>query len=182
MIERIARWVGFARFTVVDGEEAEIGSGDFSCQANTVFGMDDVARVDKQDRRAEEIRVLKKEGPELRKVDGVALVDGELGLIRFDIAEIGIDGSVEDDAVFDDELGFAAGSALEAPGAEVWIERIEIDQFALILGEHVGIDLQIMGAGDAFDAMHGGFLGENAGDAGGDTRPEVGFAVARKVA
>ena len=92
-------------------------SADFSCQANAVFRVDDVARVDQEDRRAEVIRVLEKERPELGKVDRVTLVDGELGLIGFHIAEIGIDGSVEHDAVFDDELGFAARQCLQGRGS-----------------------------------------------------------------
>ena len=49
-------------------------------------------------------------------------------------------------------LASPPASAFKAAGAEVWIQGIEIVKFALILGEDVRIDLQVMGARDSFNA------------------------------
>ena len=63
-------------------------------------------------RGAKEIFVLQKERALLRKIDGVALVDGDLRIFRLDLAEIGIGGGIDSEVVVDDELGVHAGLAL----------------------------------------------------------------------
>jgi len=181
-VQGIAGGVGFAGLAVVDGEEAEIGSADFAGHADAVLGVHNIARVDQQDGRGEVIGVFEEERTEFGEIDRVALIDGELRLVGFDVAEVGVDGSVKDDAVFENVFGFAAAGALEMPGAPVGIERIEVDQFAFVLHKPVGVQLEIVGSGDAFDAVHGAFLAEHAGSAGGDPGPEVDLAVARQAA
>ncbi len=63
---------------------------DLSGQPKAELRVDDVSRVDEVDWRAEVVGILEKERSELGEIDGVALVDGELRLIRFHVTEVGI--------------------------------------------------------------------------------------------
>jgi len=105
--------------------------------------MRDVARVYEIDRRDEVIRILEKERPQLRKVNWVTLVHGELRLIRLGIAEIRIDGCIENNAVLQDDLGLSAGSSFEVTRAEVRVRRIDIDETALVLRQGIGFNWKL---------------------------------------
>ncbi len=74
--------------------------------------MHDVARINQKNRRGEVVGVLKKEGTKLGVIDRIALIDGELRLIGLDVAEVGVDGRIKDDAVFENRLELAACRAL----------------------------------------------------------------------
>ncbi len=127
-VERIAGRDGLAGLAVVDGKQPDIGVVHLSRHADAVFGMHDVARVDQIDGRDEVVGILKKEGPQFGKVNGEALIDGELRLIGFDIAEVGVDGRVENDAVFQDQLGFAAVGAFKMTRTEVGVGGVDVDE------------------------------------------------------
>ena len=86
---------------------------ELACQPKPEFRVHDVSRVDEVDGRGEVVGILQKERPEFGKIHRVALVHGELGLIGFHVTEIGIDGSIEHQAVFEDELAFAAAGAFQ---------------------------------------------------------------------
>ena len=97
VVEGVAGRDGAARLTIVDGEEAEVGVASLAGDTKAPVGTDDAAGVEKRERSGEVVCVFEKEGAELGEVDRVALIDGELGLVAFDVAEIGIEGGVEDD-------------------------------------------------------------------------------------
>ena len=144
--------------------------------------MDDIAGVEQVDGGGEVVGVFEEKGAELGKEDGIALVDGELGLVGFDLTEVGVDRGVEDDGVLEDGLGVAAGGAFELTGRKVGIVGVEREKSVLVLGESVGVELEVARAGNALDAAKGALLGERAGDGRGYPGPVVGFGVARQVA
>ena len=144
--------------------------------------MHDVAGVNERDGGAEVAGILKKERAQLGEVHGEALIHGELRLIGLNIAEIGIDGAVQDDAVFDDELNLAAGGAFDVPRAEVRVRWVKVDELALVLTQRVGVQLEVVRAGHAFDAAQRGLLGQYAAYVGGHARPVVRLGVAGQIA
>ncbi len=94
--------------------------------------MSNPAREDKIDGSCEVVAVLQKEGPLLGKEDFEPLIDCDLGLIRFDLAEVGIDSAVEHEAVVQDELGVETdvgffSSLLELAKAATPGQRLPID-------------------------------------------------------
>ena len=180
-VERIAGGDGLAGLAIVGDKESEIGVIDLSRHADAVLGMHDVARVDEIDGRDKVVGVLEKEGPQLGKVDGEALIDGELRLLGFDVAEVGVDGGVDHDAVFEDELGFAAAGAFKVARTEEGVGGIDVDQVALVLGKSVGVQLEVVRAGDALDAVQNCLLAQDASDIGGNARPEILLGVAGEI-
>ena len=152
-MERIAGRNGAARLAIVYGEEADVGAAGFACDAEAPVGTDDVAGVEQGERRGEVAGVLEEEGAQFGEVDRIALVDGELRLIALDVAEVGIECGVEDDGVTPDGLGLAAESCLGVAGAEVGIVGIELVENVEVLAEDIRIELDVVGAGDAFDAL-----------------------------
>src|SRR6266849_4909818 len=72
------------------------------------FRVGNAAREDEIDRRLEIIRVLLEKGPRLGKENLEALVDRNLRLVGFDLAEVGIGGRVDDELIFEHHLGVQA--------------------------------------------------------------------------
>ena len=77
--------------------------------------MGDGACVNQCDGSVEVACILKKERAQLGEVHREALIHGELRLIGLNIAEIGVNGAVQHDAVIDNQLGLAAGGAFDVP-------------------------------------------------------------------
>ena len=182
VVERVASRHCLPRLTVIDGQQPKVRVAYLAGHASAELRVRDAARINQIDWRNEVVRILQEEWPELRKVDRISLIDGELRLIGFDIAEVRIDGRIKDDAVFDDGLGLAARSAFNVPRTEIGVDRVRGLQRALILPQDVGIDLHIMRTDHALDALERSLLAERARDVGGNARPVVGLAVARNVA
>ena len=115
----------FAGCPVVDGEQADVGVIQLARDTDAELWVDDVAGVQQVDGRGEVVGVFEKEGPQLGEVHRVTLVHGELRLIGFHLAEVRVDGRVDDDGIVKDGLGFPAGGALEMTGAEVRVVGIQ---------------------------------------------------------
>ena len=64
---------------------------------------------------------------------------------------------------------------------EEGIQRVEGLKRALVLAQRIGIDLHIVRAGHALDAVQRRLLAQHAGDIGCDARPKVRLAVAGKL-
>jgi len=170
-VKRVARRDGLSWLAIVGHKESDIRMVDLSRDADAVLGMHNAARVDEINGRNKVVGVLKKERPQLGKINREALIDGELWLLGFDIAEVGIDGGVDNDAVLQDQLGLAAIRAFKVTRAEVGIGGVDVDKGALILCQRVRIQLKIVRAADAFDPVQNAFLAKDAGDVGGYARP-----------
>ena len=125
VVERVAGLDGLAGLAVVDGEDANVGAAKLAGDARAKLGADDVAGVEQGERRGKVAGVLEEEGAKLGKVNGVTLVHGELWLVAFDVGEVGIDGGVEDDGVFEDGLDLAAGGGFGVAGGEEGVVGVE---------------------------------------------------------
>src|SRR5262249_24421066 len=171
-----------ARLPIVDGKQAKVGVPRFTRDAEAPVRSNDIPRVEQRERSCEVTGVFKKEGAKFGKVDRVALINGELRLIALHVAEVRVKGSVEDDGVAPHGFDFSSCCGFGITGAEVGMVRIKGVEDVKVLPQDVGIDLNVMRSGDAFDATERTLLAENSTDAGRNTRPEIDFAVAREVA
>ena len=141
VVAGIAGVESLAGSAVVDGEDTDVGVVELAGDANAEFGVNDVAGVEEIDGRGEIIGVFEEKGAEFGEVDGVALVDRELGLVGFDLTEIGVNRGVDDDAVMQDGFGFAAGSALESARTPSGIVGVNREEFVHVLAQDIGIEL-----------------------------------------
>ena len=120
----------------------------------------------------EEVGVLEEERPLLGKEDLEALVDGDLRLVRLDLAEVGVQREVEGHGVARHQLHVEAGAALVlARVADVSVEEAGAGERA------VGNELDVAARRDAGDAVGGGELGDEAVDPLRVAGPEVGLRV-----
>src|SRR6476646_6334810 len=88
--------------------------------------MSDTPGENQIDRRREEVAVLQKEGTLLGKEDFESLVDRDLGLIRFDLAEVGIHRCIEHKAPMQDEFSIQPNVGLERAALENRMVRITL--------------------------------------------------------
>lgn len=170
-VERIAGRDSLSRLAIVGNKKSDIRVADFSRCPDAKFRMHDVARVNEGDGRDEVVGVLQEERPQLGKINREALIDGELRLFGFDIAEVGVESAVEDNAVFQDQLDLAAGGAFKVARADKGVGGIDVDEGALVLRQRVGVQLEIVRAADAFNIVERALLAEDAGDVGGHAGP-----------
>src|SRR5690348_9803851 len=102
---RIGRRQGFAWSSIVTGENPHGPGATFPGQTQAEFRVADAAREHHVDWAGEVVAVLEEERTLFWEKHFEALVDGDLRLVGFDLAEIRIDGGVEHEAVVQDELG-----------------------------------------------------------------------------
>ena len=101
---------------VVGGEEeAEGVAPALARQLDRDVGVNDGARVDGRELRAEDFDAFEEEGALLLEEDGEALVGRVDRGVGLDLREVGVDGEVERRVGVDAELGRQAG--VEADGA-----------------------------------------------------------------
>src|SRR6266446_1255440 len=102
-----------ARLAVVDDQGAEGPFAEFSRHTRAELRVGDLTREKEIDRRREKSGVLDKERPLLRKKNGEALIDGDLRVVGFYLAEIGIQSDVERERIFKNEFGVEPGAMFE---------------------------------------------------------------------
>ena len=102
--QRIARSDLGAWRGVVGNEHADGPWSVFAGQTRTPLGVHDTAGEEQRDRSLEIVGVLQEERTLLRELDFEALVYCDLGIVGFDLAEIGIRGRIEHKLVFHDSL------------------------------------------------------------------------------
>ena len=76
--------------------------------ADAVLRMNNVARVQEVDWCREVVSILKEERAQLREVHRIALIHGELRLIRLDLTKVGVDSPVDDERILKDSFCFSA--------------------------------------------------------------------------
>src|SRR4029077_4727710 len=101
---RIARRQCFAMGAVITRENSNCPRTGLARQAQAKFWMSDIASKDQVDRAGEVVAVLQKERPLLGEEHRKSLVNGDLRLVRFDLAEVRIDRCIKYEAVTQDEL------------------------------------------------------------------------------
>src|SRR5262249_34950530 len=112
-------------------------------QSEAILGMTDAPRKDEIDRCREEVAVLEEERPLLGKEHLEALVDGDLRLVRLDLAEIGIDRRIQHKTPMQDELAVESDFRLEPATLEEWIVGIALIDVAITAEQAVWNQLHI---------------------------------------
>src|ERR1700751_1084580 len=138
-----------------------------------------VARENKIDRAREVIAVLKKEWALFRKEHREALIDGDLRLVRFNLAEIGIDRGVKHEAVVQDKFRIEADLGLQRLALERRMVRVPVIDIAEPAQQSVRNELNVAGRRNVLDARRCRGLVKSSLDAVRDTRPEQIFVRAR---
>ena len=105
--------------------------------------MSDTARKYEIDRRTEVVAVFKEERALFGEEDLEALVDGDLRLIRLNLAEVGINGGIEYEAVAQDELGVQSDIGFECASFEDRVSGIALINVAKGAERAVGIELHV---------------------------------------
>src|SRR5262249_545144 len=142
---RIGRRQSLARSTVVAAQHAH---GPRTClpgKPQSKLGMGYIARKDKVDRAGEVIAVLQKEWTLFRKEHREALIDGDLRLVGFNLAEVRIDGRIEHETVVQDELGVQADLGLHGLAVEKRMVRVAVIDVAKAAQQSVGNELNVAG-------------------------------------
>ena len=117
--QRIARFpIQTRRLIVYQYAAKTIVSGTTS-EAHAAFRIDDAPGKYQGRSRGEEIRILNEEGPPFRKLHFESLIDGNLGLIGFYLAEIGIQRQVEHHGIVKNKFRIQAHILL-GRGVEAW--------------------------------------------------------------
>ena len=109
-MQRIVGIDGMARRPIVDRQRPDRPSADLSGRARADLRIADPPREEQRDRRLEIAGVLQEERSLLGKEHFEALVDGDLRLVGFHLAEIGIDREVERHRIVRDDLRVDAGA------------------------------------------------------------------------
>ncbi len=174
-------WHHLARTAVVHAENSHRPVAQFAGEARAILRLHHVGRVVEVDGRHEIAAVLDKERPHFGEIGRKALV-GDGGVVDAHLAEVGIDGGIEHQAVVEDELRIQAAVALQMPVVEVRVNGIDAIEVAQIAGQDIRLELQILPVFDVAKALDLHVLGQPAGDVVVTAGPEDGFAGARDVA
>ncbi len=99
---------------------------DFPVSRNPNSGCRDVARKYRNDRAREVVAVLQKKRALLGEKHSETLVDRNLRLIGFDLAEVRIDGRVEHETVVQNELRVQPDLRLQRAVLKQWMARVAV--------------------------------------------------------
>src|SRR5262249_7880174 len=126
---------------IINAEKADLPAADFAGEAKTILRIDDATREQQSFRSSEIIRVLQKEWPLFREEDFVTLVGGDLRLVRFNLAEVGIHSCIKGKRVMNDDfcVDAAAIDRLRLDGRR---SCCGIEEF-FAAGIHIGRELHI---------------------------------------
>src|SRR3954462_6417672 len=123
------------------------------------------------DRAGEVIAVLQEKRALLGEEDFETLIDGDLRLVRFDLAEVRIDGGIEDEAVMQNEFCVQSDLGLQPSVFKEGIGRIALVDVPEPAQQAVRNNLDVPGAGKVQAGGAGGLV-EAALNAIGNSRPE----------
>jgi len=176
---RIIRVRHLAGRLIVGPQGAHRPGARLAREADAELGIDDPPGEHQVDRGAEVVGVFEEERPLFREIHLEAAVDGDLGAVRFHLAEVGIDGHVEHEAVLEDHLGVHA--AVEFGQVAHPVRAVDAVRFDAPPGpeDAVGDELQVPARRDAPQAGGPRLLVQPAREPAGDARPERVFGGAR---
>lgn len=106
----IGRGEGGAGGAIVNGEHAKIPAAELAGEAGAEFGVGDAAGEEEIFRSEKKAIIFEKKGAFFRELDLEALVDGDLGIVGFNLTEIRIEGDIEREAIVNDGFGIEAGA------------------------------------------------------------------------
>src|ERR1700756_3276828 len=123
--------------------------------------MSHAAGEDEINGAGEVVAVFDEERAFFRKENFEALVDRDLRLVGFDLAEVGVDGGIENEAVAQDVLGIDSALGLKGAAGEEGIRRISPIDVAVAAQQSIGNELKVV-RGDVIDSARDGRLVEAA--------------------
>src|SRR6202034_955624 len=126
--------------------------------------------------------VLEKERALLGEVDGIALVDGDLRILRLNLAEIRIYRGVDGEMVVDDELGVHPRLALHVGMLKIRIGGIASIERAKTAEQAIRNEFDVAPRRNAFETGQSSSLTEPALDPLRDVRPERILSLPRNAA
>src|ERR1041384_6577167 len=128
-------------------------SSQLAVEAHAILRVGNAASEVEIDRRIEEICAFLKERPLLRKENLKSLIDQILRLVRFQLAKIGIDGEIENQAVVDDHLAIEAAIGAEMAMVVERKIRITLIEIAKSVDDAIGIELNVAARRDNAQSM-----------------------------
>ena len=134
--------------------------------------MGDAPRENQIDRRREEVAVLQKERTFFGKENLEALVDRDLGLVRFNLAEVGIHRCIQYKAPMQDEFSIQPNVGFESAALENRMVRITLVDIAKAAKQSVRNQLNVPPGRDVLHATGIGGLVEAPLNAVGNSWPE----------
>src|SRR4029077_4021000 len=149
-----------SRLPVIDDQRAERPFAEFARHAAAELRVGNLAREKQVYGGREKSGVLNKKRAFFRKTNSEGLVDRDLRIVRFDLAEIRIQGNVKRERVFQHELGVQPGAVLKFIGEGRWrsgIWRIRWKRLIekMVAGKNaVGDELNIAARRDIFDSAN----------------------------
>src|SRR5579885_1993252 len=179
---RVTGGQGLAWGAVVGGQHADRPGTGLPRQPQAKFRVTDAAGEDQVDGGGEEVAVLEEKRALLREKDLEALVDRDLGLVAFHLAEVGVHGGLKNEAAMEDELSVDANIGLERAAFEEGVVGVALIDVAKAADQPVRNELHVARRGNVFQAGQGRGLVESPLDAVGDARPEDVFVGARNAA
>src|SRR6266853_3234974 len=170
--QRIVRVYPLARRRGVGYQHSDRPRPVLAGHAHAPFRVGNAAREDEIDGRLEIIRVLLEKGPRLGKENLEALVDSNLRLVGFDLAEVGIGGRVDDELVFEHQLGVQAH--LPERGSSRVKDMVGVVQVKFLKRARnaIGYELNVPARRNLFQTGSRALLIEPSLDAAGIGRPE----------
>src|SRR5438445_6421406 len=144
--------------------------------------MNDASREHQIHGKSEVVAVLEKERALFRKEDFETLVHSDLRLVRFDLAEVGVDGGIEHKTAVEDELGIDAGLSLEIAVLEERIVGVTLINIAKSTKQSIRNELDIAAGRDLLDTSRRCGLVEASLDPIRNARPENVLVSARDTA
>src|SRR5579864_1955362 len=144
--------------------------------------MPDVASEHQVDGAGEVVAVFKEKWPLLGEEHRETLVDGDLRLVRFDLAEIRVDCGGQHKAVMQDELRIQPHFWLQGTACEDGMRGVAIIDVAKPAQQSIGNELNIASRRNVIDTAGGRSLIESPLYAIRDAWPEEVFVGARNTA
>src|ERR1700722_10063426 len=103
---------GFSRASIIYSQEAQRPGAELSREARAILRLNNVVGVVQADRCLEIAAVFDKKRPNFREVGRKPLI-GDSRIVDPDLAEIGVNRGIENQAVMEDKLRIEPGVALE---------------------------------------------------------------------
>src|SRR5215469_546306 len=144
---RIGGRQSLAGGAVVAGQDADSPGARFARQPEAELGMSNAARKHEIDGGREEIAVFEKERPLFGKEDLEALVDCDLGLVGFYLAEIRVYGRIQHETAMQNELAIQTDIRFERATLEHGVVRVALVDVSEAAEEPVRNQLHVAGRG-----------------------------------
>ena len=180
--QRAIRGHAVARRAVVRGEKPQRIRAGFSGQADAELRIANVPGKHQVNRSLEVVGVFDEEGPLLREIHLEALVDGDLRLVRFHLAEIRVGGDVEHQVVMQDELGVQSAAKVRRAVVKGRRQRIARVQRMKRTHHPVRDELHVSSRRNALQPFRRRGLAESPFHAPRNLRPEIVFILPQNAA